>query len=609
MYLKITPSYKGKLYLSFVQGYRDENGKSKQKTIEKIGYLDDLKKIYEDPISYFKEIAKQRNNEQINELTIKNLNSKKIELNSKTKNLGYVLLKKIYKELGIDEFLNNKQTNLKIKYKLDDIFSMLVYMRILKPGSKKDAFENKDMLFEKYDFSLDDLYRSLTILNPLKDHIQKVIWENTKEKYNRDTSRSYYDCTNYYFEIEYNDEDIFEYDENGNVILDENGSPKILESGLRKRGPEKNHRPDPIVEMGLLMDSSGIPMSYHLFPGNESEKNSLVPILNRTRTQFDIGRTIVVADRGLNCSENIIYISGTTLEESLKRNGYVYGQSVRGADAEFKEWVLSNDYTIDTFNGDNDEIITFKHKSRVYPKKMYVIRDDKGKTKSGNKVKETTIVDQKQMVYYSEKYAKKQKHDRDLIIKKAEDLIAHPDKYSRATSYGVAGYVKNLKFVKSTGEIADKDNLFLNIEKIKEEEKYDGYYSIVTSEEKLTDFEIRNIYKGLSKIEETFKVTKSGFSSRPVWLSRADHIQSHFLICFVSLVIIRLLEKTLDDNYPFQKIIDSIKNYTSNNIEHDIYMQNFRNNIIEDFEKKLNIDLSKKYMSLSQIKNFLNFEK
>lgn len=609
MYLKRTLNRQGRTFLSFVQGYRDENGKSKQKTIENIGFLDVLEKEYEDPISHFKEIAKQRNNEEINELTIKNLNSKKIELNSKTKNLGYVLLKKIYKELGIDEVLNNKQTSLKIKYNLKNIFSMLVYMRILKPGSKKDAFENMDILFEKYDFSLDDLYRSLTVLNPLKENIQKVIWENTKEKYNRDTSRSYYDCTNYYFEIEYNDEDIFEYDENGNVILDEGGSPKILESGLRKRGPEKNHRPDPIVEMGLLMDSSGIPMSYHLFPGNESEKNSLVPILNRTRTQFDIGRTIVVADRGLNCSENVIYVAGTSLEESLKRNGYIYGQSVRGADAEFKQWVLSNDYINDTFIGEDDETIIFKHKSRVYPKKMYVIREDKDKTKLGNKVKETILVDQKQMVYYSEKYAKKQKHERDLIIKKAEDLIAHPDKYSRATSYGVAGYVKNLKFVKSTGEIADKNNLFLNIEKIKEEEKYDGYYSIVTSEENLTDIEIRNIYKGLSKIEETFKVTKSGFSSRPVWVSRADHIQSHFLICFVSLVIIRLLEKTLDDKYPFHKIIDSIRNYTSNSIEHDIYLQNFRNRIIEEFETKLNIDLSKKYMSLSQIKKILNFEK
>lgn len=609
MYLKKTLNRQGRIFLSFVQGYRDEFGKTKQKTIENIGFLDILEKEYEDPISHFKEIAKQRNNEQINELVIKNLNSKKIELNSKTKNLGYVLIKKIYKELGIDDILNNKQSNLKIKYSLEDIFSMLIYMRILKPGSKKDAFENKDILFEKYDFSLDDLYRSLTVLNPLKENIQKVIWENTKEKYNRDTSCSYYDCTNYYFEIEYNDEDIFEYDENGNVILDEEGSPKILESGLRKRGPEKNHRPDPIVEMGLLMDASGIPMSYHLFPGNESEKNSLIPILNRTRTGFNIGRTIVVADRGLNCSENIIYIAGTSLEESLKRNGYVYGQSVRGADAEFKEWVLSNDYKIDTFKGEDDEIITFKHKSRVYPKKMYVIRDDKGKTKAGNKVKETIIVDQKQMVYYSEKYAKKQKHDRDLIIKKAEDLIAHPEKYSRATSYGVAGYVKNLKFVKSTGEIADKDNLFLNLEKIKEEEKYDGYYSIVTSEEKLTDLEIRNIYRGLSKIEETFKVTKSGFSSRPVWVSRADHIQSHFLICFVSLVIIRLLEKTLDNKYPFHKIINTIQNYTSNNIEYDIYMQNFRNEVIEDLESKLNIDLSNKYMSLSQIKKILNFEK
>ena len=595
----------GRIYLSFVQGYRDENGKVKQKTIQKLGYLDDLEKKYKNPIEHFKRQAQQKNDEEINKLIIDNLNTKEIDENSNQKNLGYFVLKKIYKELGISTLLNQKQKELKIDFNLDDILSMLVNMRILKPGSKKDAYDNSNILFDKIDFSLDDVYRCLTYLSPLQQEIQKTIWKNTKDKYNRDTSKTYYDCTNYYFEIEYNDEDIFERDDNGEVILDKNGIPKIKQKGYRKRGPEKNHRPDPIIEMGLLMDGSGIPLAYNLFPGNESEKLSLVPQFNKIKDDFNLERTIVVADRGLNTSDNIIKIAGISLEQALKHNGYVYGQSVRGADEEFKSWVLSDGYKIDVINDDENKII-FKHKSRITPKKMYVVRDDKGKTTNGNKKRETILVNQKQMVYYSQKYADKQKRDRETIIKKATDLINHPELYTKATSYGVAGYVNNLKFVKETGEIADASNLSLNLERIKEEEKYDGYYSIVTSEEKLSDIEIRNIYRGLSKIEETFKVTKSSLEARPVWVSRADHIESHFLTCFISLIIIRLLEIKLDNKYSFKKIIQTIRNYTSNHIEHDVYLQSFRNDVIKDIENVFSVDLSKKYLTLSQIKKFFN---
>ena len=305
-------------------------------------------------------------------------------------------------------------------------------------------------------------------------------------------------------------------------------------------------------------------------------------------------------------SDNIIKISGTSLEQAVKRNGYVYGQSVRGADDEFKSWVLSGDYRTDIIKDDDGNEIIFKHKSRIHPKKMYVTRDDKGKTKSGNKKREYILVDQKQMVYYSQKYADKQKRDREMIIKKANDLINHPELYTRATSYGVAGYVNNLKFVKGTGEVADASNLSLNIERIKEEEKYDGYYSIVTSEENLSDIEIRNIYRGLSKIEETFKVTKSGLESRPVWVSRADHIESHFLTCFIALVIIRLLEIKLNNKYSFKKTIETVRNYTSNHVVHDVYLQGFRNNVIKDIENVFSIDLSRKFLTLSEIKKILN---
>ena len=606
MYLKACPSHNGKIYLSFVQGYRDEYGKVKQKTIQKLGYLDDLKKEFDDPIAHFKKEAKKMSNNLLSEYTIKDLQTQKIENNNKPKNLGYCILKKVYKELGIKELLDNYQKKLKIDYNLNDILSLLIFMRIISPSSKKKAYEEKETLFENYNFSLDDIYRSLTNINPLKEDIEKIIWNNTKDKYNRDTSNCYYDCTNYYFEIEYNDEDIFEYDKDGNVKTDKDGIPIIKQKGIRKKGPEKNKRPDPIIEMGLLMDSSNIPLAYDLFPGNESEKNSLIPILNRTKKNFELGRTIVVADRGLNTSDNVIQIAGLSLEQSLKKNGYVYGQSVRGADEDFKNWVLKQeDYIIDKIKDDNGKEIVFKHKSRVYPKKMYVIRKDKGKTENGNKKRESILVDQKQMVYYSQKYADKQKRDREMIIVKANDLISHPEKYSKATAYGVAGYVNNLKFVKSTGEIADVNNLQLNLERILEEEKYDGYYSIVTSEEKLSDIEIRNIYRGLSKIEETFKVTKSGLEFRPVWVSRNDHIQAHFLTCFISLVIIRLIEKQLNNKYSFNQIIESIRNYISVNVDHDIYLQSFKNEVIDEFEHTFNVDLSKKFRTLSEIKKIL----
>lgn len=598
----------GKIYLSFVQGYRDENGKVKQKTIEKLGYLDDLKKIHSDPIAHFKEIAKQKSSKEITKLVIKNINTKIIDKNTIQKNLGYSILKNIYNELDISTLLNSKQKNLKINYKLNDVFSLLVFSRILYPASKKETYENRNIYFDKYNFSEDDMYRALTYLKDYKEEIELLLWNNTKEKYKRDSSKTFYDCTNYYFEIEYNDEDEYELNDDNSIKLDKDGNKIIKKKSYRKRGPEKNKRPDPIIEMGLLMDASGIPIAYNLFPGNESEKLSLTPEIKRLKNKFKFERTVVVADRGLNCSDNIIDIAGTSLEMSKNKNGYVYGQSVRGADAEFKEWVLKKDeYKTDIIKDEiENEEIKFMHKSRIYPKKMYITRDDKGLTKSGNKKKQWIEVDQKQMVYFSQKYADKQKHDRDMMIEKAKDLINNPHKYNKATSYGAANYVKNLKFIKSTGEIADTTNLIFNEEKINEEEKYDGYYSIVTSEEHLSDIEIRNIYRGLARIENTFKVTKSTLESRPVYVWTPEHIEAHFLTCFVSLVILRLLEEKLERKFSTDKIVNSLKNYTSSNIEHDIYLQNNYDDIIENIDKIYNLNLNKKYRTLTEIKKILN---
>ena len=609
MYLKKTLNRQGRIYLSFVQGYRDEFGKVKQKTVENIGFLDELSKSYNNPIEYFKNLAKEKNNEQIKEYTIKNLKSKTIDDNSHQKNLGYVILKKVYNELGISSILNKKQSSLNIKYSLEEIMKLLVFSRILYPASKNETYNNRDIFFDKFDFSLKDLYRSLDHFESMKDDIIKSIWNNTKDSYNRDTSITYYDTTNYYFEISYNDEDLI--DENGNV----------LEKGSRKKGPSKEHRKTPIIGMGLLMDKNAIPLSYDLFPGNESEKLMMRPTLKKTKSKFGINRTIIVADRGQNTSDNTVFIAGKNDDDHINHDGYVYGQSIIGADKEFKTWALDqSEFINDYVYGDDGNLITykaavkdengnilryedkpviFKHKSRVYAKKVKIKKD--------NKRKVVYQIYQKQMIYYSKKYADRQKHERELAIKKAKDLINNPGKYTQVTSYGCTKYINNIRFNEETGEVPEGLELSLKLDKIKEEEKYDGYYSIVTSEKNLSDKEIRDIYKGLWKIEESFKITKSDLETRPVFVWTKEHIEAHFLTCFISLVILRLIESKTNRKFSTKSIINSLKQYTSNNLEHDIYLQNFTNDIIKDLSKIYNVDLSRKYLTLSEIKKILNF--
>lgn len=589
---KYKTSY-GKTHCSIVDGYRI-NGKIKHKTIRKYGYLEDLEKQYDNPIDFLNSELINLKKEFETKVTVTFDKSEYNTFVDDTFNVGYAYLKKIFQDLDISSVLKNKQYSTNIEYSLSKACELLTYSRILDPGSIKYTYEHKNQFFEPFDLSLDDLYRCLNPLLDCKEDIFKTIWESTKDKYNRDASTSYYDCTNYYFEIEYDDED----------IKDENG--KIIKKGIRKRGPEKNHRPDPIVEMGLLLDKQGFPISYNIFPGNTSEKETLIPEIHNIKRRHNIDKIIVVADRGLNCSENMYKLSGLDLDKK-NRDGYVYGQSVRGADSEFKEWILKDDYKIDKIIDEDGNEIIFKHKSRIYPKKMYVVRDDKGLTKSGNVKKQTITVDQKQMVYYSQKYADKQKRDRQMVIEKAKDLIKNPSAYTRATSYGAAGYINNIKFDKETGVVSNGSELSLNLEKIKEDEKFDGYYSIVTSEEHLSDLELRNIYKGLSKIEETFKITKSEFNARPINVRLEDHIDALFLICFISLVIIRLLQYDIDNKYTIKNILEKIKNFKCTHETGNLYKFIGYKPEIQYLNRKLELDMDKKYNTRENIKKILKY--
>ena len=594
LFLKQSKFKSGKIYLSIVDGYWKE-GKVKQKVYQKLGYLEDLKKEFDDPIAHYKNYVDELKKEFETKITTTFDLTKNNDFEDDTFNVGYACLKKIFQNVDISSVLKDKQYSTKIEYSLSKACELLTYARIIDPGSIKYTYEHKNQFFEPFDLSLDDLYRSLKPLLECKEDIFKTIWNNTKDKYNRDTSTVFYDCTNYYFEIEYDDDD----------IKDINGD--IIKKGIRKRGPEKNHRPDPIVEMGLLLDSKGFPMSYNIFSGSTSEKETLIPEIRSIKRRHDAGKVIVVADRGLNCSDNMIALAGIDLDKE-NRDGYIYGQSVRGADQEFKNWVLrQDDYRTDKIINDDGEEIVFKHKSRIYPRKMYVTRDDKGLTKGGNKKKQSILVDQKQMVYYSQKYADKQKRDRQMVIEKAKDLIKNPGAYTKSTSYGAAGYVNNIKFDKDTGIVCSGSNLSLNLEKIEEDEKYDGYYSIVTSEEHLSDLELRNIYRGLAKIEETFKITKSEFDARPVNVRLEDHIDAHFLICFIALVLIRILQSEINNRYTIKNLLEKIKNFKCTHETGNLYKFIGYKQEIQYINRKLELNMDKKYDTRENIKKILKY--
>ena len=593
LFLKQAKFKNGKTYLSIVDGYRVD-GKVKQKVYQKIGYLDDLEKQFENPIEYYKRYVEVLKKQQISKITTTFDITQNNTFNDDTFNIGYAYLKNIFRDLNITDVLKSKQYSSKIKYSLSKACELLTYSRILNPGSIKYTYEHKNQFFEPFDVSLDDLYRSLKPMLECKEDIFKTIWNNTKDKYNRDASTSFYDCTNYYYEIEYDDPD----------VINEKG--EIVKKGLRKRGPEKNHRPDPIVEMGLLLDKKGFPISYNIFPGNVKENETLIPEIKKIKRRHSIDKIIVVADRGLNCSNNMIKMAGLDLDKK-NRDGYIYGQSIRGADQEFKDWVLKNDYIIDKIVDDNGNEIIFKHKSRMYPKKMNITREDKGLTKSGNKRKQSITVDQKQMVYYSQKYADKQKRDRQMVIEKAKDLIKHPGNYTRATSHGAAGYVNNIQFDEKTGTVVEGSELILDQTKIDEDSKYDGYYSIVTSEENLSDLELRNIYKGLSKIEETFKITKSEFNARPINVRLEDHIDAHFLICFISLVIIRILQDNINNKYTIKNLLEKMKNFKCTHETGNLYKIIGYKPEIQYLNRKTGLEMDKKYYTRENIKKILRY--
>jgi len=582
MHLKQARNKKtGRTYLSIVQSYRDkEKGYSRAKTIEKIGYLDELQKKYDDPIDHFKNLVAEKNAASLletSESTIKFNKGQILEKGtSNRKNYGYIVILKILTELGLERFLINRKQSTKLEYSTNSIMKLLIISRILSPGSKKRAFEEKEKYFDfegNINFDLNCIYRSLSHFSALAKDMQLLIHDRINKCYGRKTNLVYYDITNYYFEIDKEDE-------------------------LRKKGYSKENRKSPIVQLGLSMDGEGIPISYELFPGNESEKLHLRPMISELVRKYDTGKIIAVADSAQNTGNNIYYLDQA-------KQGYIFSQSIAGGNAEFKGYVTSESGYV--WFGEK-----YKRKSRICRREISV-EFVRGKDTFKKKV----LVDQRQIVFYSEKYAKRAKEKREATIKKAYHIINNPGAYTSATSYGALKYVKNVEVDKKTGEIKkSKGQPLFDFKKLQEEEKYDGYYAIITNvfneETGSVDFDddaIIRIYRGLWKIEDCFRVSKSDLETRPVFLSRRDRIESHFLICFISLVVMRLIQKKTNNSISAEKLIEAINKVSCSLEEVNLFLFDHRCEVTDSLGEAFGLDFTKKRMTRSEIKKNLGIAK
>jgi len=425
------------------------------------------------------------------------------------KNIGFFVLDSLYDSLGVYDALVQYKSDSKIKYDLNGLAKLLVFGRVLEPHSKQGTFQRRNgYLFNvcRSD-SLVEVYRALDLLNVNTDAIQRRMNFKIKNTIGRSTELCFYDVTNYYFEIGLNDSD----------ILDDNGN--VLSMGLRKKGVSKQKRSKPIVQMGLFIDNNGIPMAYRLFPGNENDQKTLRPALEKTIDEMKLGRVIVVADGGLNGGANIAALLD-------RGNGYIVAKSVNKSDKEVKRWIL--DESGYAWNKDG----TFKSKSMVRSRK---IKDAQGNTRQ---------ITEKLVCFWSKKHYERECHESEKLIKQLEAVVADPSKLTLKNQQKKIGkFLVEQQVDKNTGEILDaQKHISIDPAKVKEYLDLMGYYTIMTSEITKDDREIISKYRGLSRIEDSFRITKSNLEGRPVFVRTPEHIQAHFLICFIALTMIRLIQ-------------------------------------------------------------------
>ncbi|WP_067143604.1 IS1634 family transposase, partial [Oceanivirga salmonicida] len=424
------------------------------------------------------------------------------------KNIGYLILNQIFNELGLSQIFTLEKSRKNLKYDVLGLAKLLVFNRILKPSSKIKTFENKDIFLSNITSSKDfrEIYDVLDLFHSKKDKIINSMNKNIESKIGRKYDFLYYDVTNYYFEIDKKNED---------VIDEETG--EVIECGLRKLGVSKERRKDPIIQMGMFLDNNSIPVSYELFSGNTLDKKTLAPILNGT-SEFKNKKILFVADRGM-------INGGNELNVTRLGNDYLFAKGVRQCNKKIKKWVIDEfDYEIKN-NG-------FKYKSKIVERN---VKD----TDSNKMIK----IKEKMLAFWSKKYYEKELAEKKSFIETLNKYIENPSSIPAGKKKGLDKYIVTIQVDKKTGEILNtKEIKQINMKKLEEEQKYLGYYTLITSDLEMKEDEMLRIYRGLTQIENCFRITKSELETRPVYCSTKEHIKGHFLVCYIALTIMRIIQ-------------------------------------------------------------------
>ncbi|MBP3490339.1 IS1634 family transposase [bacterium] len=493
--------------------------KTTTKTVEKIGTYEEIKKICGDmdPLDWAKDYAAKRTAEEKShkqDIIMRFSSSALIDKNMRRScNAGYLFLQDIYYSLGINQICDSISEKYKFDYDLNDILSMLVYSRIIAPGSKLSSLESAQGFLEQPKCELHQVYRALEVIAKENDFFQAALYKNSQNVINRKKEVLYYDCTNYYFEIE--DEDEF-----------------------RKYGVSKEHRPNPIIQMGMFMDADGIPLAFSLFDGNQNEQPSMSPLEQKIIKDFDTSDFIVCTDAGLSSTANRKF-------NSIQGRGFVTTQSIKKLKGFLQDFCLEDDgwylpgsnkkYKLSELNEETD-----------YDKIFY-----KDRWMNENNLEQHLIVT------YSLKYRNYQRTIRERQVDRAKKLIESPSKLAKNKTNDPKRFIEQ-EHCTSEGEVASKTITSLNQNQIDNEEKYDGLYAVCTN----LEYDVSNIIKINQKrweIEECFRIMKTEFKARPVYLSRKDRITAHFTTCFTALVIYRILEQKLNEKYTCEELIETIR--------------------------------------------------
>jgi len=526
MRLKTSKSTNATLYY-IIKDYTNINGKRSTKIFEKLGNQDQIKVRFGeiDTINKIKEYINALNNEDKEALLKREFNpNKRISPNIKRQfNAGYLFLEKLYYQLKLNEVCDEIQSKYKFQFDLNEILSYLVYARIIYPSSKLETFKQCQNFIEQPKFKLHDEYRALSYIAENMDFIQEQLFNNSKNVIKRDASIIYYDCTNYFFDID-------------------------IEDDFRKYGFSKEHRPNPIVGMGLFMDGDGLPLSCNIYPGNINEQKTLIPEETKIVNNFKLDNTkmILCTDAGLASDEikkfNIKDNRAFVITQSLKKLKDEYKNQV----FDKSDWRIPNDlkntYNLETIEN-NDSL-----REKYYETLFYKIIQT-----------ETKSVKQDLIVTFCFKYFDYNRNIRNSQIERAKKSIETNNVTRKGKNQNdYRRFIDSLNSTKN-GEVAENTFYSINQDLINEESKYDGYYALTTN--LVGDInKIFKIVKGRWEIEESFRIMKSDFLARPVNLSREDRIKAHFMTCFISLFIYRLLEKKLDYKYTTSQILDTLRN-------------------------------------------------